>query len=436
MDRSRLAVVKLLGKTFAKGGYSNILLDQALKEKEYELSPQDKAFCTALYYGVVERKITLDHIISEYSKKKITKLNPTVVNILRTGLYQLKYMDSIPDNAAVNECVEIAKGLKLSKLSGFVNAVLRSFIRDNKEIKYPDSELMKLTVKYSIQRQFAEMLLKSYSKEEIESLLEGSLGKPPVTIRLNTVKGSDEEILERIKDLSPVKTKIDHCYTIENCDVQGSDGFVKGLFHVQDIASQICCLAVAPKPGEVVLDLCAAPGGKTFTMAEIAEDKAKIYAFDIHENRVFLIQDGAQRLGLQSVTAANSNAWEYDENIEPADKILCDVPCSGLGVIRRKPEIKYKDFEEFERLPDVQYRILENASRYLKPGGELIYSTCTIAPNENKEVVDKFLEGHPNFVGASFLDELGEPFGKPCVTLFPHYFNSDGFFIAKMKRID
>ena len=433
LNNARAVTVKLLGRTFSKGGYSNIVLDQALKETM--LSPQDRAFCTALYYGVLERKITLDHIIMEYSKKRLDKINPNVVNILRVGVYQLKYMDGVPDNAAVNESVEIAKKMKLAKLAGFVNAVMRNFIRDEKKIFYPENPNMKLSVEYSVPRLMVEMLLKSYTYEETVSLLKGSVGKPPVTIRLNSLKGSQSEIMEKIRLLNPKRTEIDWCVEISTGDVQYTDEFMEGLFHVQDIASQLCCMAVDPKPGEVVLDMCAAPGGKSFTMAELAGDKAEIYAFDLHENRVHLIDNGCERLGLRSIKANMGNAWSFNEEMPAADKILCDVPCSGLGVIRRKPEIKYKNFEEFDRLPDVQYKILENASKYLKVGGELVYSTCTVNVKENGEVVDKFLEAHPDFQGVSFLENMGEPFGKPCVTLFPQHFNNDGFFIAKIKRI-
>ena len=434
LNNARAVTVKLLGKTFSKGGYSNILLDQALKETK--LSPQDRTFCTALYYGVLERKITLDYIIMEYSKKRLDKINPNVVNILRVGVYQLKYMDSVPDSAAVNESVEIAKKMKLAKLSGFINAVMRNFIRDEKQINYPDNQNLKLSVEYSVPREMVEMLLNSYSCDEAVSLLKGSVGKPPVTIRLNPLKGSQAELMEKIRLLSPKRTDIDWCVQISSGDVQYTDGFMNGLFHVQDIASQLCCMAVDPKPGEVILDLCAAPGGKSFTMAELSEDKAEIHAFDLHDNRVHLIENGCDRLGLHSITAKMGNAWSFDEDMPAADKILCDVPCSGLGVIRRKPEIKYKDFGEFERLPDVQYKILENAAKYLKVGGELVYSTCTVNVKENSEVVEKFLSAHPNFKGVTFLEDMGEPFGKPCVTLFPQHFNNDGFFIAKIKRVE
>ena len=270
----------------------------------------------------------------------------------------------------------------------------------------------------------------------MQSLLAGSVEKPPVTVRLNNLKGDRNEILSGLSELSPVETAVDGCYEISVANVREEQSFKNGLFHVQDIASQLCCKAVSPKAGEVILDVCSAPGGKAFTMAELSDDKADIYAFDIHDHRVKLIADGAKRLGIKSITAMQGNASEYSENVPMADKILCDVPCSGLGVIRRKPEIKYKNYEEFERLPDIQYKILENAVKYLKVGGELVYSTCTVNPKENSEVIDRFLSEHKNFDGISFLEDMGEPFGNYKVTLFPENFASDGFFISKIKRTE
>lgn len=433
-DDARIQAVKLLGKTFSKGGYSNILLDKALSGSD--MKEQERAFCAALYYGVLERKITLDYIISKYSKIKISKINPVILNILRTGIYQLEFMDNVPDSAAVNESVNMTKKMKLSKLSGFVNAVMRSFIRDGKKILYPDEKIQFLSVKYSAPQWLVELLCKNYQDSQVNSLLESSVQKPPVTINLNTLKGSAEQILSEISDLEIKPTALEGCFEIMGGNPVNSVGFKKGLFHVQDIASRLCCMALDPQPGEIILDLCAAPGGKTFTLAELSEDKAEIHAFDIHEHRVKLIKEGAKRLGINSINAAVGNAAVCDENIPLADKILCDVPCSGLGVIRRKPEIKYKNYEELEKLPEIQYNILENAAKYLKIGGELVYSTCTVAPEENQAVIDRFLRGHNSFEGIGFLEKMGKPFGGYKATLFPENFGCDGFFISKIKRME
>lgn len=433
MADARYQAVKLLGKTFGKGGYSNILLDKSLTESGME--ERDKRFCSAIYYGVLERKITLDYIISGYCKQSISKLRPEILNILRTGVYQLKFMDSIPDSAAVNESVNLAKKMRLGSLSGLVNGILRSFIRDGKNIKYPPDETERLSVEYSVPQWLVKMLADNYGKSGL-SLIETSVGTPPVTVRLNTAVYSREEILEKIQSLEPKETFLENCFEISGSDITETEAFKIGMFHVQDIASQFCCKALSPSENDVVFDLCAAPGGKTFTLAEIMKGKGKIYSFDLHENRVKLIQSGAKRLKLENITAMTGNAAEFNAELPQADKILCDVPCSGLGVIRRKPEIKYKSPEEFDRLPEIQYNILENASRYLKRGGELIYSTCTVNPAENAEVIDRFLENHREFKGVSFLEEYGAPFGTYKATLFPEYFGSDGFFISKLVKTE
>lgn len=433
MADARFQVVKLLCKTFGKGGYSNILLDKVLSESD--MDEREKRLCAAIYYGVLERKITLDYIISGYCKQKISKLRPEILNILRCGIYQLKYMDSIPDSAAVNESVNLAKKLKLVKLSGFVNGVLRSFVRDDKEIKYPDDRCKRLAIEFSVPEYLVEMLTENYGDDGL-SLIETSVGTPPTTVRLNTAVFGREEILEELEQFCPKETFLEDCFEITVSDITKHDVYKKGMVHVQDIASQLCCRAVNPKDTDIVLDLCAAPGGKTFTMAELMSGKGEVFSFDLHENRVKLIKNGAQRLKLKNIKAMTGNAAEFNPDLPVADKILCDVPCSGLGVIRRKPEIKYKEKSEFDRLPEIQYNILENASRYLKKGGELVYSTCTVNLAENEEVVERFLGNHPEFSGVPFLEELGEPFGWYKATIFPNHFGSDGFFISKLVKTE
>lgn len=433
MADARYEAVRLLGKTFGGGGYSNILLDRTLAESG--MAEKDKRLCTAIYYGVIERRITLDHIISGYCKQKIERLRPEILNILRTGIYQLLYMDSIPDSAAVNESVNLAKKIRLDSLSGLVNGILRNFLRDGKKIKYPDDRYEKLSVEYSVPRYLVKMLWENYGNDGL-SLISSSVGVPPITVRLNTAVYKREDILRSLADLEPEETFLEDCFKIKAGDITGTEAYRAGMIHVQDVASQLCCLALAPSEDDVVLDLCAAPGGKSFTLAEIMKGKGRIYSFDLHENRVRLIESGAKRLKLGNITASVGNAAEFEASVPEADKILCDVPCSGLGVIRRKPEIKYKPPEDFQRLPDIQYNILENASNYLKIGGELVYSTCTVNPEENIRVVELFLKNHPEFKGVSFLENIGKPFGEYTATLFPEYFGSDGFFMAKLVKME
>ena len=434
MENARMLTLSLLNKTFENNGFSNILLDSALNSSE--LSPQDKRFCAALYYGVIERRITLDYVIAKYSKKSLNKLDDVVVNILRMGVYQLKYMDNVPNNAAVNESVVLTRKMKIASASGFVNAVLRGFIRDDKHIAAPPTKIEAMSVMYSAPEWLVKKLMSEYSEEIAVSLLENSVGTPPTTIRLNTTIANEQMLLTQLTGHSLSKNiYIDNCYSVESGDIVASTAFKDGFFHVQDIASQLCCMALAPKEGDIVIDVCSAPGGKAFTLAELMNNTGMVYAMDLYDNRVKLINDGIQRLKLKNVTAMKSNANEINSVLPQADKVLCDVPCSGLGVIRRKPEIKYKNAEDFEELPNIQYGILSNSSGYLKVGGELIYSTCTLNRNENDKVVDRFLSEHPNFEGVSFLENLGGPFGGTRATLAPLYFNSDGFFMAKLRRV-
>ena len=426
MENTRYFTLKLLNRTFENDGFSNIMLDNALSKSD--LDSQGKSFVSALYYGVIERKITLDYIISKYATKKI---DSDIKNILRMGIYQLKYMDSVPDRAGVNESVNLVHKIRKASAKSFVNAVLRNFIRDGKNIDYPKDRIKKYSVMYSVPEQLIRKLDDEYGEEYMISLLESSVTAPPVTVRMNSLKTTREDFT-KLTGAVPVE-KIENCFEIKG-KVTGTKAFEQGLFHVQDIASQLCCMALSPASDEVVFDMCASPGGKTFTLAELMQGKGKVYSFDLYPQRVKLIKDGAERLGLENIETAVGDATVFNEKLPEADKILCDVVCSGLGVIRRKPEIKYKDLKSFEELPEIQYSILENASRYLKDGGEIVYSTCTLNRAENDDVVKKFLEKHTEFELVPFLENLGKPFGTGMVTLVPAFFGSDGFFIAKLRK--
>lgn len=437
MHTPRRICLSILLKMEKNLAYSNILLNDKLKS--YDLSLQDKKFISALFYGVIERKLTLDTVISKYSSKGIDTLNREVREILRMGVYQLLYMDSVPDNAAVNECVELAKQLNFKSAAGFINAVLRSFIRDDKKLPYFKDEVKDYSVKYSCPEWLVKKWLDEYDKETALSLLSSSLGRAPITIRVNTVRFSVSEVEESLSSVGVKTIKSD---VIDNClevfssgSLEETDAYKQGMFYVQDISSQICAESLGVSEGDVVLDLCAAPGGKTFTIAQYLNDNGTIISCDLHEKRVKLISDGAKRLGLECVTARTNNAKVYNDEFPLADKVLCDVPCSGLGVIRRKPEIKYKDYSEFDSLPDIQYDILQVSSKYLKVGGYLIYSTCTVSRAENEDVVKRFLENNPDFEGVSVLEKRGGIFDNNCVTVTPAYCNSDGFFIAKFRRV-
>ncbi len=442
MADPRYIAVKLLDKTFRSGSYSNIQLDAGLKNSD--LSPQDKRFCTALYYGVIERKITLDHILTGLSSRPLSKLDSIIITILRCGIYQILYMENVPDNAAVNESVKLAKKFGKTSASGMVNAVLRNFIRNGKKYDMSKNEIERMSVEYSIPAELIESVVNDYGMENAKDLFVDSLGEAPTFIRVNNI-GDDEadedrEFLEKWGDRSFFEKSplLPHCYKVNDkvglYNLESNDMFIMGLFHVQDLASQLCCAAVAPTENDIVLDMCAAPGGKTFTMAEMMDGKGQIYAFDLHKHRVGLIEEGAARLELSNVKAEARDATKYYDDIPKATKILCDVPCSGYGVIRKKPEIRYKSISDFERLPEIQYKIAENALNYLADGGEMVYSTCTVRKAENEDVVQKLLANHPELELAELPQPLGSVFSGGMAAIFPHHFGSDGFFIAKLRR--
>ena len=427
MSTARATAVRLLIKTFEENGYSNLILNHALAGSG--LSPQEKAFCTQLYYGVTERLLTLEYLVRILSEKKTPeKLDIPVKYILYLGLYQMKYCDSIPDSAAVNESVRLAGYFRKKSAAGFINAILRKFQRTGKTIPLTGDKWQNMQVQYSAPAELLKKITEEHGEEFTGLFFEDSLRPPPNLIRVNPLKKD----LSALEELHPEKTEFsEYACQIQAADVRKTKAFQDGLFHVQDLASQLCCQILNPQPGDTVLDLCAAPGGKTFTIAELMQNQGNVYAFDLHPHRVKLIQEGAERLGLTCVHTDVKNAAHYQKDLPEADKILCDVPCSGLGVIRRKPEIKYKPLESFADLPELQYQILETASQYLKAGGILVYSTCTILKRENEQVVLKFLETHPEFEPVP-LTEFENSSG--WMTFSPAFVDCDGFFAARLRR--
>ena len=412
------------------GGYSNIALDTVIKRND--LSPSDRALMTALIYGVIERKITLDYIISSLSSIPNSKIEKDTRNILRMGLYQLIYMRKIPVHAALNETVNLAN--KRSK--GFVNAILRSYLREGDKIKLPDAsdQVKYLSVTYSVGESLAEALLKAYSFNDCKNMLNAFSQIAPITLRVNNLKTTRENILSELE--GAVKTDFSpDGIILENAAVSELDCLKDGRVTVQDEASQICVRALGAEKGDTVFDVCACPGSKSFGAAMTMENEGEILAFDIHENKLSLVKKGAERLGISIIsTRAHDARKPIKELFGKADKIICDVPCSGFGVISKKPEIRYKDAKESEALPKIQYDILENVSNYLKVGGTLVYSTCTILPDENENNVNKFLENHKNFALVPFNVGALEVDGG-MITLLPHTHHTDGFFVAKLEKI-
>lgn len=436
MADPRLTVVKMLMKMDSSEAYSNLLLDHVFSEAE--LSDRDKAFAAALFYGVLERRLTLDHVIEMNSRIPFEKLDKAAVQILRTGLYQLMYMPSVPESAAVNESVKLCKKLKCFSAQGFVNGMLRSFIRNGKKISYLGMEPEKrLSVEYSCPEWLTEKLLNEYGTDFTVRALKASVGKPPVYARVNTLKTTTDKLLA---ELAKHRVRAVAFPGLENCirldkagDIEKCAAFRQGLFHVQDISSQLCCLTLRPVVNETVLDVCAAPGGKSFTLAELMGNNGTLYSMDLHDMRVGLIEDGAARLGIKIIKAIQNDASKFNGALPQADRVLCDVPCSGFGVIRRKPEIKYKDPAEFAGLPEIQYQILETSARYVKPGGTLVYSTCTLSRDENDNVADRFAREHPEFTPIVQPVPYPAP-GDHKRTYCPDENGGDGFFTASFRR--
>ena len=436
MADPRLTVVKMLMKMESSEAYSNLLLDHAFNEAE--LSDRDKAFAAALFYGVLERRLTLDHVIRTNSKIAFEKLDKAAVQILRTGLYQLLYMPSVPESAAVNESVKMCKKLKCFSAQGFVNGMLRSFIRSGKKISYLSiSPEKRLSVEYSCPEWLTEKFISEYGMDFAVRALKASVGKPPVYARVNILRTTTDKVIaelakHRIK-AAPYPGLV-NCIRLEKAgDIEKCAPFRQGLFHVQDISSQLCCLTLRPVVNETVLDVCAAPGGKSFTLAELMGNNGKLYSMDLHDMRVGLIEDGAARLGIKIITAMQNDASKFNGALPQADRVLCDVPCSGFGVIRRKPEIKYKPPEEFAGLPEIQYQILETSARYVKSGGTLVYSTCTLSRAENDDVADRFAASHPEFMPIVQPVPISAP-GDYKRTYCPDENGGDGFFTASFRR--
>ena len=431
----RSLALSLLCRMEAAGQYANIALDTAVHRADVQDS--DRALLTVLLYGVTERKITLDYIIDSLSSVPPSKIERTTRNILRMGLYQLIFLDRVPSHAAVSESVNLAS--KRSK--GFVNALLREFLRKDKKFDLPDREkdnLLYLSVKYSVPAELCGLFSDIFGTERTESLFAAMNKNPPLTLRTNTEKITRDKLLSLLKEAGIRATATSYSSfginLAENIPYSSVPGAKEGLWHVQDEASQICTEICGVKPGDTVIDACSCPGGKSFSLAELMNNKGHIYSFDLHENKLSLVRCGAERLGINIIETAEKDGRIFDMSLsERADAVLCDVPCSGLGVLAKKPEIRYKPIETTLRLPEIQYEIAENCLRYVKSGGVLIYSTCTLLPRENEEVVRRLLSAHPELETTDFeLSSLRSKDGM--LTLYPDVHGFDGFFIAKLRK--
>lgn len=428
-----------------KEAFSNIALNKELRRNSY--NQLDKNLLTELVYGVLENQIYIDYIIGQFSTFDIKKMNPYTLNLLRLGIYQLLFLDKVPSFAAVNETVNLSKKY-CKKTTGFINGVLRNVQRNMKNIKLPNPEkniVKYLSVKYSHPEWLVKIFLNNFDRHFVEELLKANNTKPDLYVRINTLKISIDDCIRLLTDegymvkQSPLIKEAVIVKGMQN--IEQSNLYKKGYIQIQDFSSMLVAKILDPKEGEYVIDVCSAPGGKTTHMAQIMNNKGTIIARDIHEHKLKLVERNAQRLGIKIIHTENFSGNDLDEKLlNMADKVLVDAPCSGLGIIRRKPEIKYrKQDEDIKSITAIQYDILKNAAKYVKIGGELVYSTCTINTRENEDIVQKFLKDNPNYVLININEEYkgfvpGEH-NNGTVQLYPNLHNTDGFFISKIKRI-
>ena len=431
-DNARLAALTALERCRRSGAWSSAALDAVITK--YELDPRSAALASNIFLGVTQNVTLLDHCIGKYCTTK-SKIEPKVRDILRCAVYQIAFMDKIPVNAAVNEAVEQCKKLGYSRASGFANAVLRKISSSREAALNVNNEgtAEYLSIRYSHPLWLCEYMVNHHGYEFAENFFAENNREPQTTIQVNTLKTTAPELLTKLTE-SGVDAKL-HPW-LENClivkgNVTALNGFDEGLFYVQDPAARAAVTIAELKSGTKVLDACAAPGGKSFAAAIDMRNTGSILSCDLHEKKLSLIKTGAKRLGIDIIgTQVRDARSPLDEKF---DVIIVDVPCSGYGVIRKKPDIRFKPETERFSLPDIQYAILNNLSNSLKPSGALIYSTCTVFREENEDVVSRFLAAHPDFETVQFTLPSGKK-ASGMYTFWPHIDGTDGFFVCKLRR--
>ncbi len=419
-----------------EGGWSNGVL-KAYTARD-RLDSRDSALAARLCYGVLQNRNCLDFYLQQLLTGKIKNLHPAVRDILHLGLYQLYFMDKIPQSAAVNESVELTKKYcrRQQNAPGLVNGVLRNAVRSKGSLKEPVS----WEDKYSHPGDLINLLKSYVGKERLEPMLKANNTVAPMTVQVNTLKISADTLREQLKAegvSAQMHPWLADCLVLSGTgNLEGLPSFREGAFYVQDAAAKLSVLCADIKPGQQVLDCCAAPGGKSFAAAIAMEGQGSIISCDIHPHKIELIAKGAARLGFASIRAMQHDATEFrPEWEEKMDTVIADVPCSGLGIIRKKPDIRYKDLSAAAELPALQKKIIDNAARYVRPGGLLLYSTCTLVQAENEGVVEEFLRTHPNFTTEPL--PLSAPFPKNesgMLALVPEEYDTDGFFICRLRR--
>lgn len=450
MDTSKVNVrelsLEVLLKVLEEGEYSSAVIGQVLTVYQY-LEKQERAFFTRLCEGTIERALELDYILNQFSKVKVKKMKPVIRNILRMGVYQLKYMEQVPDSAACNEAVKLAQRKGFHNLKGFVNGVLRNVGRNLDKIEYPSREekpVLYLSVRYSMPEWIVTLWLTQYGLEQTETMLKASFAERPTTIRCNCDKISVEELKKKLsKEQVTVENGVyvDTALRISDYNyLQKLESFRNGLFTVQDESSMLVALAAGIKEGNQVVDVCAAPGGKSLHVAELLHGSGLVSARDLTEQKISKIEENKHRLGVKNLDVKVWDATIKDESVEgKADVVIADLPCSGLGVMGKKNDIKYKSsFKGIKELAKLQRQILQVVSSYVKQGGTLIYSTCTVNQTENEENM-RWIEKELGFTLESldpFLPESlhNDTTKKGYLQLLPGIHKTDGFFIARFRK--
>lgn len=433
---ARDAALETLLQT-SRGGWSDGSLKRTVQRAG--LDSRDAALCSRLVYGVVQNRALLDYYIDHWCSQRASHLEPVVAYILRLGVYQILFMDKIPERAAVNEAVEQAKRWGRPRAAGMANAVLRKCVASKNALPplRGKDDADRLALQYSHPRWLVERLIKLLGREEAEQLLALHNQPVPTTIQTNPLKTTPAALRQELEAAGAEVTPhpwLEGCFTVTGTgDLEKLPAFTEGRCTVQDAAARLVSLAAAPDEHARVLDVCAAPGGKSFALAMDMADGGDILSCDIHPHKLKLIESGAQRLGLRSIrTALADGREEHAAWLDQADLVVADVPCSGLGIIRKKPDTRYKRANDLFSLPVIQSEILDNAASYVRPGGVLVYSTCTILPEENEQVTDAFLAQHPDFSMEPFSLPVGETDGR--ITLWPQRHGTDGFYICRMRR--
>jgi len=433
---AREAALRALVACEQQGAWSDGFLKKILRTAG--LDSRDAALTTRLCFGVLQNRLLLDYYLGKLSTVKLEKMEPAVRNSLRLGAYQVLFLDRVPDHAAVSEAVDLArKGSKNPRSAGLVNGVLRSLVRQKDSLEPPEDP----AVRYSHPQWLADLFTRRLGREEAAALMAANNGEPPTCAQVNTTRATVEEVTDSLRaegvEVQP-HPWLPNCLLLSHTgSLEELTAFREGLFYIQDAAAKLAVLAADPREGMDVLDACAAPGGKSFAAVIAMWGEGKVVSCDIHPHKMDLIQAGAKRLGLDCITAEVLDGRECKEEfLDGFDLVLADVPCSGLGIIRKKPDIRYKDPKPLEGLPRVQKAILDNVCRYVRPGGVLLYATCTLLERENEDVVRAFLDKHKDFTLERFqLPGDFEGAREGMVTCWPHRHGTDGFFFAKLRRM-